>query len=190
MLFAYSVNSLYFISQILVNIRIAAKCTMVVKCNMRADFHIPYKQAEWEQLRFMEILHQTVARGKESWWQMRAAWMWRHILAHGSTCPIRFLTSRRASWRNVVGLLSVIKQSCVREVMCGEVRDELDERRGDHFEMSNVGSFSGVVKIRLNVPCGCWSIQSVLSSSVHVMSIFTGPYVFLNSNIVDIKMVI
>lgn len=52
------------------------------------------------------------------------------------------------------GLLRVIKQSSVREVMCGEVRDELDERRGDHFEMSNVGSFSRVVKIRLNVPCG------------------------------------
>lgn len=35
-----------------------------------------------------------------------------------------------------------------------EVRDELDERRGDHSELSNVGSFSRVVRIRLNVSCG------------------------------------
>lgn len=67
------------------------------------------------------------------------------------------IPDNRATWRNVVGLLGVLKQSSVREVMCGEVRDELDERRGDHFEMSNVGSFSRVVRIRLNVACGSWS---------------------------------
>ncbi len=72
---------------------------------------------------------------------------WQHMSNQISDIPF-------ASSRNVVGLLRVIKQSSVREVMCGEVRDELDERRGDHFEMSNVGSFSRVVKIRLNVPCG------------------------------------
>ncbi len=77
----------------------------------------------------------------------------RHIFAHGSTSN-QISDIPFASSRNVVGLLSVIKQSSVREVMCGEVRDELDERRGDHFKMSNVGSFSRVVKIRLNVPCG------------------------------------
>lgn len=78
-----------------------------------------------------------------------------HILAHGNMS--NQIPDSRATWRNVVGLLSVLKRSSVREVMCGEVRDELDERRGDHFEMSNVGSFSRVVRIRLNVPCGSWS---------------------------------
>lgn len=77
----------------------------------------------------------------------------RHILAHSSTSnqipDISF-----ASSRNVEGPLNVIKQSSVRGVMHGVVRDELDESRGDHFEMSNVGSFSRVVKFRLNVPCG------------------------------------
>lgn len=68
-----------------------------------------------------------------------------------------------ASSRNEVGLLSVIKQSSVRELMCGEVSDELDERQGDHFEMSNVGSFSRVVKIRLNVLCSSRSIPNLCS---------------------------
>lgn len=92
----------------------------------------------------MEILHQTVAGGKES---CCGAFL---LMVNMSN----HIPDSCATLRYVVGLLSVLKQSSVREVMCGGVRDELDERCGDHFEMSNVGSFSRVVRIRLNVPCG------------------------------------